>query len=109
MLGVLDGRDRDLRARPVRSDRPAGLSALTLAAGAPTLPVYRSVGAKQMSATKAEVESLLKTLPDDCTLEDVQYHLYVLEKVKAGLDRADREGGLTQAQVEERLRRWTAV
>lgn len=62
-----------------------------------------------MSTTKADVASLLQTLPDDCTLEDVQYHLYVLEKVRAGLDRADRDGTLSQTEVEERLRRWTAV
>ena len=62
-----------------------------------------------MSTTKADVASLLQTLPDDCTLEDVQYHLYVLEKVRAGLDRADRDGTLSQTEVEERLRRWPAV
>jgi hypothetical protein len=37
-----------------------------------------------MSAAKTAVESLLKTLPDDYTLEDIQYHLYVLEKNPAG-------------------------
>jgi hypothetical protein len=57
-----------------------------------------------MSTAKAEVESLLETLPDDCSLEDVQYHLYVLEKVKVGLDRADREGALTHEEVSEPYR-----
>ena len=33
-----------------------------------------------MKAVKEEVRSLLKRLPDDCTLEDIQYHLYVIEK-----------------------------
>jgi hypothetical protein len=37
---------------------------------------------------KQEVESLLSRLPDDCSLEDIQYHLYVLEKVRAGLESA---------------------
>jgi toxin ParE1/3/4 len=32
-----------------------------------------------MSATKQAVESLLGQLPDNCSFEDVQYHLYVLE------------------------------
>ena len=44
----------------------------------------------------AKVESLLMTLPEDCSLEDVQYHLYIPEKVKAGVERAEREGALTQ-------------
>lgn len=61
----------------------------------------------KMSRAKAEVESLLKKLPDDCTIEDIQYHLYVMEKVRRGLDRADTEGTLTQEEAEERLKKWT--
>jgi hypothetical protein len=61
-----------------------------------------------MSTTKAELASLLQILPDDCTLEDGQYHLYALAKVRVGLDRADRDGTLSQTEVEERLCRWTA-
>ena len=38
-----------------------------------------------MGTAKAEVESLLHKLPDDCSLEDIQYHLYVIEKVRRGL------------------------
>ena len=45
-----------------------------------------------MVTAKQEVESLLAKLPDDCSLEDIQYHLYVIEKVRMGLDRADKEG-----------------
>ena len=48
-----------------------------------------------MSTTKQDVESLLKALPDDCTFEDVQYHLCVIEKIQRGLNRADAEGMLT--------------
>lgn len=51
-----------------------------------------------MSAAKEEVQNLLNNLPDDCTLEDVQYHLYVLEKIKRGL--ADAEAGRTYTQEE---------
>jgi hypothetical protein len=35
-----------------------------------------------MTAAKQAVIELLDTLPDDCTLEDIQYHLYVVTKVK---------------------------
>jgi hypothetical protein len=59
-----------------------------------------------MSTAKAEVEGLLRTLPDDATLEDIQYHLYVLEKVKKGEQRAETEGTLTQDEVTERMRQW---
>lgn len=59
-----------------------------------------------MSTAKEEVESLLDKLPDDCTLEDIQYHLYVLEKVRHGLEAADAEGAVTQEEAERRLDKW---
>lgn len=59
-----------------------------------------------MSTTKAEVKNILEKLPDNCTLEDVQYHLYVLEKIKRGLRRAEEEGTLSQEEVEKRLSKW---
>jgi hypothetical protein len=41
---------------------------------------------------------LLGKLPDDCSLEDIQYHLYVMEKVRAGLDDLDVAGGVTRSK-----------
>lgn len=61
-----------------------------------------------MSTTKAEIQSLLAKLPDDCTLEDVQYHLYVIEKIRKGIERAEREGPVSQEEVERRLAKWTS-
>jgi len=59
-----------------------------------------------MSAAKHDVESLLRKLPDDCSLEDVQYHLYVLEKVRRGLDEARERGTISQEEAETRLKKW---
>ncbi|MGV0104332.1 Threonyl-tRNA synthetase [Nostoc sp. DSM 114160] len=56
-----------------------------------------------MNTTKEKVQSLLNQLPDDCSIEDIQYHLYVIEKVNSGLEAADIEGVITQEEVEERL------
>ena len=55
---------------------------------------------------KQEVAQLLTQLPDDATLEDIQYHLYVLEKIRRG--RADIEAGrsYTTEQARERLAKW---
>jgi hypothetical protein len=53
------------------------------------------------------VESLLKNLPDDCSLEDIQYHFYVVEKIRRGAEAAYRQGALTQEDVERRLGKWT--
>ena len=44
-----------------------------------------------MQATKQKVRELLNRLPDDCSVEDVLYHLYVIQKVDAGM--ADAEAG----------------
>lgn len=59
-----------------------------------------------MATAKQEVTSLLGRLSDDSSLEDVQYHLYVIEKIRRGLDRAENEGVLTHMQAEERLGKW---
>ncbi|WP_258868060.1 hypothetical protein [Alkalilimnicola ehrlichii] len=60
----------------------------------------------RMQTAKQDVEQLLKNLPDDSTYEDIQYHLYVLEKIKRGEARARTEGTLTQEQAEARLSKW---
>jgi hypothetical protein len=60
----------------------------------------------QSSSAKQEVAELLTQLPEDATLEDIQYHLYVLEKIQRG--RADIAAGrsYTNEQARERLARW---
>lgn len=60
-----------------------------------------------MNTAKSEVESLLQRLSDDCTLEDIQYHLYVVQKIRHGVELADAEGTLTQEEIERRLGKWT--
>ena len=59
-----------------------------------------------MNTAKKEVQSLLKRLPDGCTLEDVQYHLFVMEKIQRGIERAKSEGTISQNEVENRLKKW---
>ncbi len=59
-----------------------------------------------MSTAKEKVQALLRNLPDDCSLEDIQYHLYVIEKVNNGLESAVSEGTVSQEEVEQRLGKW---
>lgn len=59
-----------------------------------------------MSDAKQQVESLLRKLPENCSLEDIQYHLYVLDKVRRGLDDAHQQGALSQEEAEKRLGKW---
>jgi predicted transcriptional regulator len=58
-----------------------------------------------MAEVKARVRELLDRLPDDCSLDDVLYHLYVAQRVELGL--ADVKAGrvLSHEQVAEHLRR----
>lgn len=61
-----------------------------------------------MSTAKEEVRGLLDRLPDDCSLEDVQYHLYVVEKIQRGIERAENEGVISQDKAERKLNKWTS-
>ncbi|ACK71314.1 conserved hypothetical protein [Gloeothece citriformis PCC 7424] len=59
-----------------------------------------------MNTIKQKIESILNQLPEDCSIEDIQYHLYVLEKVRLGLKVADTENRLKQEEVEGLLNKW---
>lgn len=59
-----------------------------------------------MSRPKDEVSALLAKLPDDASYEDIQYHLYVLEKVNRGLERAETEGAVSHEAAKVRLGKW---
>lgn len=55
---------------------------------------------------KDQVRRLLDNLPDDVTLEDIQYHLGVVIKVRRSEERAEREGWIPHEEVERRLAKW---
>lgn len=59
-----------------------------------------------MQTAKQEVSDLLKRLPDDCSFEDVQYHLYVLQKIERGLKDAEEGRVYTQEEVEKIMAKW---
>jgi hypothetical protein len=49
-----------------------------------------------MGRAKQDVELLLNRLADDSCFEEIQYHLYVLDKVRGGLEEARVYGALSQ-------------
>jgi hypothetical protein len=59
-----------------------------------------------MGSAKQQVESLLHKLPENCSLEDIQYHLYVLDKVRRGLEDTRLHGAIYQEEAEKRLSKW---
>jgi predicted transcriptional regulator len=59
-----------------------------------------------MKTAKEEVRELLKQLPQDASLEDIQYHIYVRQKVQKGLNAAREGKVVSQHEIEKRMTRW---
>jgi len=55
-----------------------------------------------MLTAKQEVMELLKDLPDTSTLEEIQYHLYVRQKIQRGIKDVEEGRVYTQEEVEKR-------
>jgi len=49
---------------------------------------------------------MLDRLPDDASFEDIQYHIYVREKVERGLEAVEANQVLTEEEAERRLSKW---
>jgi len=54
---------------------------------------------------KETVRALLDRLSDECTLQDVLYHLYVLSEVELGRQELAEGRGIPHEQVAQELRR----
>jgi hypothetical protein len=61
-----------------------------------------------MSKVKRAILDLVKTLPEDCTFEDVQYQLYVRQKVERSMQAAADGRVHSHEQVKKRLAKWLA-
>jgi predicted transcriptional regulator len=59
-----------------------------------------------MSHVRDQVIELIRTLPEDSTLEDIHYHLYVREKVEHGLKAIDDGRLVSQVEAEKRVQEW---
>ncbi len=59
-----------------------------------------------MSTAKEEVRKMLDQIPDDSSFEDIQYHIYVREKIERGLEDIKEGRVLSQEEVERRTSKW---
>ena len=59
-----------------------------------------------MNTAKEEVRRMLDQIPDDATFEDIQYHIYVQEKIERGLKDIQEGHLLSQEEVEQRMSKW---
>ena len=55
---------------------------------------------------KEEVKRLLDELPDDSTFGDIQYHIYVRQKVQQGLDDVAAGRTISQEEFDIRMAKW---
>ncbi len=60
-----------------------------------------------MSSAKEEVRRILEVIPDNASFEDIQYHIYVREKIERGLEDVKNGNLLSREEVEQRMRKWT--
>jgi predicted transcriptional regulator len=59
-----------------------------------------------MNTAKEQVIKLLKTMPDDATVDDVLEELNFKLRVDEGLAELDRGESISQEEVERRLAKW---
>lgn len=61
---------------------------------------------QEMPNARDQVRKMLDGIPDDVSFEDIQYHIYVLEKVERGLRAADEGRLLAQEEVDQEISQW---
>ena len=59
-----------------------------------------------MSPVKEQVMNMVRSLPDDVTIDDILAEIYFKGQVDAGLKELDDGRGLSHEVVEKRMSRW---
>ncbi len=55
---------------------------------------------------KQHVIEMLAQLPDDCTMEDIEYHVYVLRKIQLSEEASARGEVYSQEEAKRRFAEW---
>lgn len=55
---------------------------------------------------REQVIAMLRRLPDDLTLEQIQYHVFVLQKAKRTREAIANGQVFTHEEAKERLKQW---
>lgn len=59
-----------------------------------------------METAKEQVQQILEKLPEDASLEDIQYHIYVRQKIQQGVDDVEAGRIISHSDVQQRLAKW---
>lgn len=62
--------------------------------------------ADMLTTAKEEVRKMLDEIPDNASFEDIQYHIYVCQKIEHGLKDIEEGKVLSQDEVEKRMSKW---
>jgi predicted transcriptional regulator len=59
-----------------------------------------------MASLKQQLQEVVNALPDDCTMDDFRYRLYVRQKAEDGLRAIERGETYTHQQAVEMVKSW---
>jgi hypothetical protein len=59
-----------------------------------------------MASTKQVAREILEILPEDCSLEEISYYLYVRAKVEGGLRDLDMDRATSHERVMRQAAEW---
>ncbi len=59
-----------------------------------------------MKTAKEEIKEMLEKLPDNASFEEIQYHIYVQEKIEHGLNEVREGRVVSQEEAEKRMAKW---
>jgi len=58
------------------------------------------------SSIKEEVMSLLKKMPEDVSLDDIMYHLYIKRKILLGEEQLDKGNSFSHEEIKKMAEKW---
>lgn len=61
------------------------------------------------SVPKEEVRRLHDRLPDETSYDEIQYHIFVQQKIDRGLEASERGDFVSDEEIEERIARWSGA
>ncbi len=59
-----------------------------------------------MIPAKEEVRRIINGLPEDSTFEDIQYHIYIRQKMDRGIKDIEAEHTISEDKFDARMSKW---
>jgi hypothetical protein len=59
-----------------------------------------------VATAKAEVRKILDGIPEDASFEEIQYHIYVRQKIERALEDVRKGRLISQKEAERRMSKW---